>query len=188
MKLKIWELALAAALLCGLVFSAFAEQDQKELSEKLIRLHVVANSDAQADQELKLKVRDRVVEEVSALVDGAENVGQAEEIIRDNLQLIADTAAQGHGYEVRVSLAREDFPTRDYDSFSLAAGEYETLRVVIGEGEGHNWWCVMFPPLCTAASLDDSGLDEDEIKLVTGEYKLKFKTIEILEWLKGLFE
>lgn len=187
MKCKIWELALAAALVATALFSAGAQRDQAALSEKLIRLHVVANSDSQADQNLKLQVRDRVLDQVTQLVDGAEDAAAAEAVLRDNLQLLADTAAQGHDYPVRVSLGREDFPTREYESFSLAAGEYETLRVTLGEGAGKNWWCVLFPPLCTEAALDETGLDQEELRLVTGEYKLKFKTIEILDWIRGLF-
>ena len=187
MKLKLFELALAAALVVTAIFSAGVQQEQTELSQKLIRLHIVANSDSEADQTLKLQVRDRVSAQVSALVAGAESAGQAEAILRENLEGLARTAAEGHDYPVRVSLQRENFPTRDYESFSLAAGEYETLRVVLGAGEGHNWWCVLFPPLCTDACLDDAGLEEEEQQLLTGERPVRFKTLELLDWLRRFF-
>jgi stage II sporulation protein R len=198
MKLKKWELALIAALLFTFILGAGLRREQTDLSEKLIRLHVVANSDSEADQALKLKVRDGILKEVGRLLEGVTDRGEAVRLIEENLDTVTagarDVVLQnGYGYEVTATIAVEAFPTREYETFSLPAGEYTSLRVVIGEGGGHNWWCVIFPPLCLSVASDAEDIFEqltpEEIRLITEdgpEYVLKFKALELIEKLKEL--
>ena len=198
MKVKKWEIALIAAfiitILCAGSVGSVAAQ-QRELSNKLIRLHVIANSDSDADQALKLKVRDAVTGELEAMLKSSGSRDEAEETLNANLQLISglceDTIRrEGYDYCVSVTLGVENYPTRVYDTFSLPAGEYLSLKITIGSGEGKNWWCVVFPPVCyTAATKEDlteMNFSEDEVELITedgGEQVFKFK---ILEWLSDI--
>lgn len=180
------------ALLAALTATAAALQgEQQALAGKLVRLHVVANSDSEQDQALKLQVRDAVLEASEGLE--AEDL----EAALPRLQAAAQACLreQGSGDPVTVSLGEERFPTRLYDNFALPAGVYRSLRVTIGAGEGHNWWCVAFPSICfraTAAEVQDAavsaGFTEEEVRLITGDgggYVLKFKALELLERLKA---
>ena len=197
MKLKKWELALLVALVLTFLCGASLTREQAALSDKLLRLHIVANSDSEADQALKLKVRDRLMDDMSVLLKGVTDRDEAAAIINAHMSAVLDSARQviaseGYAYGVTAAIAVEEFPTREYDTFSLPAGKYTSLRVVIGSGEGHNWWCVVFPPLClTAASEDAEALEiltEDQLLLITQdspEYVLKFKSIELWEKLKA---
>ena len=196
MKFKKWEIALIAALGITL-FSGFkVNGDVENLSDKLIRIHVVANSDSDEDQQLKLKVRDAVLEEISPLLENAESRDDAEQIVIDNMENLVDAARSevaenGFEYAVNAALTEECFPTVDYDTFSLPAGKYTSLRVVIGEGEGHNWWCVVFPALCTTAILAEDNedmLSAMEVSLITQaepQYVIKFKIAEFIGELKN---
>ncbi len=196
MKLKKWELALIAALVFTFIMGAGLRKEQTDLSEKLIRLHVVANSDSDEDQALKLKVRDGILNDVAAILDGVTSREEAVRLVEENLDEILSGARDvvlenGYNYSVTASISVEKFPTRDYETFSLPAGEYTSLRVVIGSGCGHNWWCVIFPPLCVSAATDAeevfSSLSDEEMRLITEdgpEYVFKFKSIELLEKLK----
>ena len=195
MKIKRWEIALALALavtfLCGFAVS----REQTALADKLIRLHVVAASDSEEDQALKLQVRDAVLQQLHAILQGVDNREEAEARIRarlDELSRCAEETLQDAGKPapVAVSLAVENFPTREYDTFSLPAGYYTSLRIVIGEGQGHNWWCVVFPPLCTEAATEDEfqdmGLTEEQQNLICGSgggYVVRFRA---MEWLSSL--
>lgn len=187
----------AAVLLSGFALTA----EQRALSEKLVRLHVVANSDSDGDQAVKLEVRDAVLAETSRLLEGASDPVKTLRAGLSEIETAANkTLAQaGCAERAEVTLRRELFPTREYETFSLPAGTYTALRVTIGEGRGHNWWCVVYPSLCLSASADEfeaaaeaAGLSGGEIRLITGEsegYVLKFKALELLEqaaqWLKG---
>ncbi|NLB28652.1 MAG: stage II sporulation protein R [Clostridiales bacterium] len=199
MKLKKWELSLIAAIIITLFVTTGVSKSQSELSEKLVRLHVVANSDSDEDQTLKLRVRDRVLNSLAEPLDGISDAGEAQAVIRENFGAIEGAALEeirlsGCDYSVSVSLGTEDFPTREYDTFSLPAGEYTALRVEIGGGAGQNWWCVVFPPLCTeiATSGDIQALallGDEEIKLIVQEegYVVRFKCMEVLASIKAFF-
>ncbi len=199
MKLKKWELALIAALVLTFVFGAGLTRQQQNLSDKLIRLHVIAHSDSDADQALKLKVRDAVLDTASELLDGITDRDEAGEMLSEQINKLtaagkAVVSDEGYDYAVTAEIGLEEYPTRDYDTFSLPAGTYTSLRIVIGEGGGHNWWCVIFPPMCLGTALDESdlaaGLTTDEIRLITSdgpEYEIKFKTLEILEFFREFF-
>lgn len=203
MKTKQRTAALVLAVLAAVTGTVCVvlQRQQEALAEKLIRLHVVANSDSEADQALKLQVRDAVLAVTEPLLAEA---GDPAAVLAANLPAVQSAAedclrANGAGDAVRVTLGRETFPTRIYDSFSLPAGVYTALRVTIGAGEGHNWWCVVFPSICfraTAADLESAavsaGFTEGEVKLITEAsegYVLKFKVLELLQrlqdWLLG---
>ena len=155
-SLRIWELAALLALSISLCAGAWAEARQSSISSQLIRLHVIAASDETQEQEIKLRVRDAVLEYLAPRLDGAADAEAARELIAANTDGIAKAAeSAAEGRTVRVTLGRERYPTRRYDGFALPAGEYESLRVILGEGEGHNWWCVAFPPLCTGAVTEE---------------------------------
>ena len=197
-KLKFFEIALLIGLAVFLTSGALALRTQDELADKVVRLHVLANSDSEEDQALKLRVRDAVLEQATAILEQSADRREAESRLRGQLlelERIAakEIAAEGYDYPVTVNLENADFPTKEYDGFTLPAGEYLALRVIIGEGQGRNWWCVVFPPLCTAASADvpasalAAGFSEEEVRLITEEsqgYVLKFKAVEWWETLK----
>jgi len=197
MKLKYWELSLIIAIIVTLFVTTGAAKSQKVLSDKLVRLHVVANSDTEADQALKLKVRDAVLSTLEKPLRGITDAKTAQSVITYNFDTIESAAtdaiqAAGYDYGVTVCLGVEDFPTREYETFSLPAGQYNALRVVIGDGVGKNWWCVVFPPLCTELAEPAEAvalLDEEEIKLITEQegYVVRFKCIELLAAVKEWF-
>ena len=195
------ELTLMIVAALALTSGAVALHTQSQLAEKVVRLHVLANSDSEEDQALKLKVRDAVLAEATEALRGTESREQAEASRRltDILPELEETArvvitANGYDYGVRAELAETSFPTKEYDGFALPAGEYLALRVLIGEAAGQNWWCVVFPPLCTAAASDvptvalDAGLTDQEVALITEAdegYILKFKSVELWQTLKA---
>lgn len=187
---------LLVALLTAGVYAAEAWQMQRALAEKTVRLHVVANSDSEADQAQKLRVRDAVLQKVSALTAQCESAAQARAVLEASLSSVKEAAqevlrAEGCQYEVQVSLQTERFDTRAYETFTLPAGEYPSLRVCIGQAAGKNWWCVVFPSLCSAATSDEAeksaqagGFTDEESEFITGgqsRYVLKFKTLELLK-------
>ena len=200
-KLKVWEIALLVGLAIFLISGALALQTQEQLSDKVVRLHVLANSDSEEDQALKLLVRDAILERAEDLLSKSGDREEAEGLLRGRLlefeQVAAAVSAQaGYDYPVRVELEDTQFPTKEYDGFTLPAGEYLALRVLIGEAKGQNWWCVVFPPLCTTASVEvpasalEAGLSEEEVRLITEEntgYVLKFKAVEWWQQAKQMW-
>ncbi len=196
-RLYKWELALLLGLCAALLWGAWSAQQQEELSRKMIRLHVIAHSDSTADQALKLEVRDAVLDYATAVLQRSEDMAAAQKELQSQLPRIESIAraavkAEGYDYGVTASLGQAEFPLKEYDGFSLPAGEYTALRLVIGEGEGQNWWCVVFPPLCTAAACEfdetalAAGLSEEDIALITESegYVLKFRAMELWQQLR----
>lgn len=194
------------------VFGFLPDADDYDIYDSVIRLHVLANSDSDYDQQLKLKVRDRILEVAAKLSESAADVDAARAILADNLDVIADAAKEvlenaGSDYSVRVTLTRESYPTREYGSLRLPAGEYTSLRVLIGEAEGHNWWCVLFPQLCLAPAVSEApaqpnetvtldyddekliaaGLTPSQIELITGDSPRVTVRFRLLEFLGELF-
>ena len=178
-------------LMAGIsVTAASLQLQQRSFSEKMIRMHIVANSDTREDQQLKLQVRDAVLN----VVQGAESKTELSRCL-PQVASAAQACLREHGSDDRVcvTLKKERFPTRIYDVFSLPAGVYTALRVTIGDGAGHNWWCVAFPSICLQAASDweetarTAGFSSSEIDLITEDgtaYVLKFKALEWLEELK----
>ena len=197
-RLKIWEIALLLGVAVCLLSGARALHTQDELADKVVRLHVLANSDSEEDQALKLQVRDAVLDRAEDLLAQPSSRAEAEGKLRGQLlefERLAEAVVReaGYDYEVTAELTDTEFPTREYEDFTLPAGEYLALRILIGDAAGRNWWCVVFPPLCTAASADvpasalAAGFTEDEVRLITEEdwgYVLKFKAVELWETLR----
>ena len=184
-KLRLWETAALLALCLSLCAGTWAQGRQSALREKLVRLHVVAVSDDEEEQALKLRVRDAVLAYLSPLLAETDSAAEAKELIEERLPdvaLAAQSAAEGR--PVTVSLRRESFPTREYEGFTLPAGDYDSLRIVLGEGQGHNWWCVVFPPLCLSAAQTEElqeVMGREDFRLITESegYELRFKLLEL---------
>ena len=192
---------LAAGILIGQIFST-AERTvqakvQRELADEVLRFHVLANSDSREDQALKLKVRDQVGTLMAEKLKDADSLEESERIVKANLNLIENCAAdvisaEGYAYPVSAALENCTFPEKTYGPYTFPGGVYEALRVVIGSGEGHNWWCVMYPNLCFANSMYevDAGsgeklrevLDPKEYASVLqkGNYQVRFKLLDLL--------
>ena len=196
--LKIWEISLLFALCVSLFTGLFAKAEQQKLSSELIRLHVVANSDSESDQSVKLRVRDSVLALLTPELEGVSTVKEARSVIESSLPRLCSTAKRsllrrGKFYSVRAKLCIEQYPTRSYDGFALPAGDYISLQIILGEGRGHNWWCVVFPPLCMSSVENESafsGLSERSAKLISSdeaEYRLRFRIIELYEKLRRSF-
>ena len=189
--LKIWEVSLLIALSAALCLGTWAQGRQNRLSSTLLRLQVSAASDEEAEQALKLQVRDAVLAYLSPRLAGAGDIQQAQAILRqelESIQLVAEGAAQGRS--VTVSLGRERYPTKHYEGFTLPAGKYDSLRITLGQGQGHNWWCIVFPPVCLSASQSETverQLGQEDFRLISdGEgYELRFKILEFWGQLVG---
>lgn len=175
-----------AVLLLGcavLLTGVWASARQRVLSEKVVRLHVLAASDAPADQETKLQVRDAVLTLVEPCLAEVSDAREAEARLYDLLPELQTLAESVSGQSAEVRLSREAYPTREYEGFSLPAGVYSSLRVVLGEGQGRNWWCVVYPPLCSAglSEIAETALTEDEVKLITEcdrGFEVRFRIVE----------
>lgn len=185
-SLRKWEIALLLALCFTLLAGTWAGAASSRVSEGLVRLHVIAASDDATEQAIKLDVRDAVLSYLEPRLDSAADIAGAEALIEANLEGIAaaaESAAQGR--EVNVTLGEEYYPTREYDTFSLPAGRYQSLRVTLGEGAGHNWWCVVFPPLCLTAAESEAAFEEldGETRAIIssdgGGVQFKFRLLEL---------
>lgn len=188
-------LILATLVWCGTLIA-----DRERLNEELIRLHVVANSDSQEDQSIKLQVRDAVTKSLESDLKKVADVEEAKAYLRENLpkiQAVANETLAKAGFdgEAVVTLCKETFETRYYDTFTLPAGVYEALRITIGEGKGHNWWCVVFPSLCLPATTSGfadtaagAGFPETLSGALAGEeeYKVRFFCLDALGKLENI--
>ena len=173
---------------------------ESEIYDTVVRLHVLANSDSEADQALKLAVRDEVIGAVTPAVEGCKSQAEAIEAIKKIIPEIEALAAakikkQGYDYNVKVLLGEEYYPTKTYETCAFPQGKYVSLRVLIGEGEGQNWWCCLFPPLCLSAATDGAGesnedafisvgLTGEQYKVITEtqnpKYRVRFKILEAI--------
>ncbi|MDI6906502.1 MAG: stage II sporulation protein R [Thermoanaerobacterales bacterium] len=176
----------AALILTGAAFWHWAGQAVRAYNpENLIRFHVIASSDTEEDQELKLKVRDAVVGEMAPRLKGVQDVTEARERVRENLDRIQEVAARtvkasGKDYPVRVYYGHFDFPEKEYGSLKVPAGNYEAVRVVIGDGQGRNWWCILFPPLCFVSAKEDA-VPAAASPLPPVEIRWRLKVVELWE-------
>lgn len=192
-------------VLVGLILSAFyvgsVMSDKQELQDHVLRLHVVADSDSPQDQSIKLMVRDALLEELEVVLDQVDTKEEAQALIGQQLERfeqIANEVLQSCGVTDRaqVTLKRESFDTRQYDTFTLPAGIYDSLRVTIGSGEGKNWWCVVFPSLCMPAATEEvedvaagAGFSQDLSGAITGkqEYRVRFFVLDCIGRIENFF-
>ena len=204
-KNRILFLLFVTLLMSALALGLRLRLEQRRLAAELIRLHVVANSDTPADQQTKLLIRDRVLPVIAGLTDGCRDAASARRALEAGIPEIRAAASEAldacsvdgtageAGDPVTVTLTEEAFPRRDYETFSLPAGRYTALRIRLGEGQGHNWWCVAFPALCLPAAAEfeetarSAGLDEDQIRLLTGSEPSVQVKFRLLDWLGALF-
>lgn len=181
-------------------------EDEAHIYDNVIRLHVIANSDSDEDQALKLKVRDSILSTAAKSVEKCGDFESAKNsliVALEELKAAAEAAVIGNGYDypVEVTLTRENYPTKEYRGITLPAGEYTSLRVLIGNAAGHNWWCVLFPQLCVVTAsgknadleiIDDTeplveaGLTKGQIELITGDSPRTVVKFRLLEWIKNL--
>ena len=196
---KRFYVAIVILLIALMALSFLPVHGEREIYDTVVRLHVLANSDTEEDQALKLKVRDTVLAAAAPYVEGCTTQAEAVEALTAYLPELeaaasAVIAAEGYDYPVTVLLGEEDYPTRTYESCAFPAGKYVSLRVCIGEAEGQNWWCCLFPPLCLSAAIakqdnEDAfiqvGLTKDQYSIITEtgktKYKVRFKLLEVLE-------
>ena len=180
-------------LIVTMVIGILPTDAEGEIYEDTLRLHILANSDSSEDQALKIKLRDRILLKYGDLLRNGDSINEAKanvnlllpDIERDAENWVCEL---GYNYTVKATLDVEWYDTREYEDFTLPAGYYSSLRIIIGSGEGKNWWCVMYPPLCMemaseSAPTDDGLIDysKEEIKLITsGKYQVKFKILEEL--------
>ncbi len=181
---------LISILVC---FSGLATESEA-ISNQVLRLHILANSDSEEDQQLKLKVRDAILEEYNFYQ--MSSLEEAERYVADNLEAITQTAQQvvfseGYDYPVKAEIVNMFFDTRRYEDFTMPAGRYDALRITIGNAEGHNWWCVLYPPLCVPAAEPkqelEENLTEEQCEFVgdSPKYDVRFAFVEVWENLKN---
>ena len=171
---------------------------ESEIYDSVLRLHVIANSDTEADQALKLKVRDAVLSESEGLFDGCNTREDAITVLENNKDKLEKAAKrvieeEGYSYSVSIELGEEEYPTKNYESFCFPAGPYMSLRIIIGEGDGKNWWCVLYPPMCLSAASRQApeeafvsvGLNKDQYGIITETekptYRVRFRVLEVIE-------
>ena len=198
--MKLFEKSLCLALILTVLFSftGFAAGCE-DIPNHVLRLHILANSDSAEDQALKLKVRDRILAESAGLLDNIKNKTDAQNAIKAAIPRLKTAAEdeikkQGYHYPVNVEMTHMYFTTREYTTVTLPAGDYDSLRVTIGSAAGHNWWCVIFPPMCLPAAEEPKELSDvlnaKQLQIVegTGGFEYKFKTLEWYEQIKNYFE
>ncbi|MDO4989138.1 MAG: stage II sporulation protein R [Eubacteriales bacterium] len=184
-RLRRWESAALMALCLCLLAAVAAQRRAASVSRSLIRLHVLAVDDSAAEQAVKLAVRDAVLDCLSPRLAGAESAEEAGAILARELDAVRAAAQSRAGDRpVTVTLDDERYPTRDYEGFTLPAGRYRSLRIVLGEGKGHNWWCIVFPPVCLAAVQREAlrpAMNPEDYALLTREegWELRFRSVEL---------
>ncbi len=194
------EISVAVGLIVSLIFSVFSfGADCNNIRDNIVRLHILANSDSEKDQAVKLDVRDELLRSGSELFGGSVTPDIAQAVLenkKDELIAVANKTLKEKGfeYEAKVYFVKEYFATRSYENFTLPAGEYSAVKVVLGDGEGKNWWCVMFPPLCLPAAVKNEPVDiyigKNGAEIVNNypEYEVRFKIIEVYEGIKNRFK
>lgn len=192
-------LIIALILYCAFSVTYFASVSG-EIRESVVRLHILADSNSEIDQQVKLKVRDALLTKNTELLSGKVTPENAEEYFENSKEELEKCANEvlkenGFNYKAKITLGKEYYTTRVYEDLTFPAGTYTSVKVVLGSGQGQNWWCVMFPPLCVPAATGDittddgvnleEYLNEDGERLVSskGKFKVRFKVLEIYEKL-----
>lgn len=197
MKSNKLEISLAIALIVSIVFSIVGfDYECNKIRNSVLRLHILANSDSEADQQVKLMVRDALLESGTDIFSGKTSVSDAETLLMSEKDKLIETANKvlkenGSEYKAKIGFTEEYFTTRTYEDYTLPAGTYKAIKVILGEGEGHNWWCVMFPPLCLPAATQNTDVDlyltKENVRIIKSkpEYEIRFRIIEIIENIKS---
>ena len=180
-------LPVISILLAALFLSVMPTEAEAAIYRDTVRLHIVAESDTREHQDIKLLIRDKVLTSYGSLLEARENAAEAEEVLFGRLGEIEANCAEwireaGSNATVSVTLGKEWYNTREYADFTLPAGEYTSLKIVIGSGEGQNWWCVMYPPLCLDIAVKESGkgyTDTERGLISRSGYNVKFKLLEV---------
>ena len=188
------ECTIALTLCLTMGYALFSAHSQRSLAEDLVRLRVVANSDSAYDQSVKLAVRDAVLEEIAGWEIQPDCAQEMMNDLDSRRGCIAQAVRQtldacGSDDRFAIRLDREYYPTRTYETFSLPAGEYQGLRIFLGEGAGHNWWCVIYPALCLDTVSAEQSLTGEQRGLIhrdTGEYAVRFRMAEVVGELEAL--
>lgn len=187
-KLHRWELALLLGVASTMLVGVWLSGEQRALAGELVRLHVVGASDSAEDQEVKLRVRDAILTQAQPWLEGVTTQEEARRILEEHLEELAQVGVQvSNGATVTARIMEDEwFPTKEYTDFALPAGRYTALKIIIGDGAGHNWWCVVFPPLCINAvsevTQEAGNFTQDQVKLITGEsegYVVRFRILEL---------
>ncbi len=198
--------ALILGFFVAIIAGIYSDSVQADLSDNLVRLHVIANSDTSEDQSIKYQVRDRITQEMAKTLSSAQTLSDGERIARENLDAIEAIANQeleklGAPYRAKAVYGTFSFPTKVYDSITLPPGDYHAVRIILGEGAGQNWWCVLFPPLCftdnamgnmpdAQQELLTASLDRETYDVITNynpdhmDVEVKFKIVELFQTLK----
>lgn len=200
--MKKTDVILFTGLIGSIIFSNFAgfEKNLDNIEHEVLRMHILANSDAEYDQNLKLKVRDRLLENSDVIFGGCESLEEMKVKANENLSEINDIVLEvihenGYNYTAQTQLVNMEFDTREYGDITMPSGKYDALRVTIGEAEGHNWWCVMYPPLCIPAAekvesdekTAEDYFDAEELDIMKNpeKYEVRFKCVEMFKELKS---
>lgn len=198
--MKLFIKSISIAFVLTVIYSMIPFQAEcSDISNEVFRLHILANSDSDYDQSLKIKVRDKVLEYTEALFENAKSKEEAENVISESLQSISNVAyaevlENGYTYSVKAEITNMYFATRYYDNYTLPSGMYDALRITIGSGKGQNWWCVMYPSICISTEAEEQDekarevFDENQYNIVKNEkFRYKFKIVEIFEKICSCF-
>ncbi len=171
-------------LFAVMMIALLPTEAEARIYDDTLRLHILAASDADEDQALKLELRDAILENYGKELSGFENISDAKgsmSLLLDEIRVFSEDFIKesGFDYPVQITLTEEWYETREYEEFTLPKGYYSSLRVIIDEGEGQNWWCVLYPPLCLDFATSNAYSDSEEA-LILGKYKVKFKILELL--------
>lgn len=203
-SVSFWILFVTLTFLFGVTIDSFSsfQQECRQLQQDVLRLHILANSDSAEDQAVKLQVRDAILAETGTIFNHADTLADAEQTAEQNLSQVEKIAQkvlaeQGFSYGVNARVTELFFDTRVYDGFTMPAGRYQALQITLGKGEGHNWWCVLYPPLCVGAA---SEVQEEMQEFTAGErqvlesepqYEVRFFLVEwlgqVCQWVDHLF-
>ena len=196
-KVRLFLISFVIGMCVTSALRVYSKEIVEGISNSVVRLHIVANSNSDDDQALKLKVRDEVIKKLEPLLVNSKSTKETKNIIRSNIALIEDEAEKtikkyGYTYSVTANLDSYDFPAKQYGNAQFPKGKYDALKIVIEKGKGNNWWCVLYPALCFTENPDGTLPEESEKKLkntlshneydvVTSNSKINFK-FKIVEW------
>lgn len=200
MRKKIIFIVIITMVLAAYANNYKGDKIQQSISTKILRFHVLANSDSEIDQEVKIKVRDAVGTYIQPYLSQSASLSQTKQIVQEHIQEIVEVAEKtvqesGYDYEVSAQLVNTDFPIKKYGSYTFPAGEYEALEITLGAGKGHNWWCVLYPNMCfkgTVYEIVEDSADEELREVLTSEeyesvfdsrkFEIRFKFLDIFNW------